>query len=43
MTRLESKEVKHKDYDAEAVLMANPTENSFTGFCIGRLTAKQVH
>jgi hypothetical protein len=24
MTRLENKEVKHKDYDAEVVLMINP-------------------
>jgi hypothetical protein len=43
MTGIECKEVKHRDYDAEVVLMINPKENHFTGFCIGRLITERVH
>jgi hypothetical protein len=43
MTRSDSEEVKHNDYHPEVLLMTNSKGNTFTGFCIGRLTAKQAH
>jgi hypothetical protein len=42
-TGLECKQVKHKDYDAVVVLMINPKEKRFTGYCIGRLITEHVH
>jgi hypothetical protein len=37
MMRLENNEVKHKDDDKPK------KENSFTGFCTGKLIAEQTH
>jgi hypothetical protein len=43
MTRLESKEARHKDYHPEVVLMTNTLkEDSFTGCCTGSLIARQA-
>jgi hypothetical protein len=40
--RSECKAVRHRDYDAEVVLMTKPQgKHSFNGVCPGKLTAVQ--